>query len=156
LSDLAPERTTWTPFVGPTANLAELGRLYEPRRDQSLLGGSLWLSRSDAEGRLARARFEKGLSLHSRCEVVYRLPTTFRQFVAEAGIDPRVRDGGNVKLIVVGDEKRLFESDLVRGEPAKSLRIDLAGVNRLTILVDFGRDLDVGDFVNLGDARLLK
>jgi hypothetical protein len=133
-----------------------LGRLYEPRRDQSLLGGALRLGRTDAEGRLGHAHFEKGLSLHSRCEVVYRLPTTFRQLVAETGIDPRVRDGGKVKFIVIGDEKRLFESELVRGEAAKSLRIDLSGVNRLTILVDFGRDLDVGDFVNLGDARLLK
>ena len=156
LSDLAPERVTWAPLVGPAGNLAELARLYEPRRDQALLGGPLAVWQADTEGRLGRARFEKGLSLHSRSEVVYRLPTTFRELLAHAGIDPRVRDGGHVKLVVMGDEKRLFETALARGEAAKNLRIDLKGVNRLTILVDYGQDLDVGDYVNLGDARLMK
>jgi hypothetical protein len=72
------------------------------------------------------------------------------------GIDPRVRDGGDVNLVVLGDEKRLFESSLKRGEAAKKLRLDLRGVNRLTIVVEFGRDLDVGDYVNFTDARLVK
>ena len=156
LSDLAPERVTWVPLVGPAGNLAELARLYEPRRDQALLGGPIAVWRADSEGRLGRARFDKGLSLHSRSEVVYRLPTTYRELVAQAGIDPRVRDGGQVKLVVTGDEKRLFEAELSRGAAAKSLRIDLKGVNRLTILVDYGHDLDVGDYMNLGDARLMK
>jgi hypothetical protein len=156
LSELEPQRAVWTPFVGPGGDLAELARLYEPRRDRALLGGPLLVWQTDAEGRLARVRHEKGLSLHSRTEVVYRLAGGFRELVAQAGIDPRVRDGGHATLVVLGDEKRLFESPLVRAEAAKSVRVDLRGVNRLTILVDYGQDLDVGDYVNLGDARLMK
>ena len=76
--------------------------------------------------------------------------------MAHAGIDPRVRDGGDVKLVVMGDEKRLFDSVLEARRGREKPADRFARVNRLTILVDYGQDLDVGDYVNLGDARLMK
>ena len=34
--------------------------------------------------------------------------------------------------------------------------MDVKGVKTMTILVDFGEDLDVGDHVDLADAKLIK
>jgi hypothetical protein len=32
----------------------------------------------------------------------------------------------------------------------------VTGVRKLTILVDYGQDLDVGDYFDLADARIVK
>jgi hypothetical protein len=37
-----------------------------------------------------------------------------------------------------------------------SLTLDLQGVKRLTVLVDFGEDLDVADHLNLCEAKLVE
>ena len=41
-------------------------------------------------------------------------------------------------------------------EPAKPLDLDVSGVRRLTILVDFGENLDTADHLDLAEARLVK
>ena len=41
-------------------------------------------------------------------------------------------------------------------DDARSIELDLTGVKRLTILVDFGEQLDIGDHLLLCNARLTK
>jgi len=102
--------------------------------------------------------YERGLGLHSFCELTYELDGRYAWFLATVGIDDSVRPQGDATLTILGDGQPLGDARRVHGrEGAQRLRVDVAGVRRLTIRVDFGADeLDVGDRVDLVDARLVR
>ena len=104
----------------------------------------------------ANQSFTKGLAIHSRTELTYRLTDKFQIFQALVGIDPAMGENGNVELVVVGNGKQLFRKTLTGRDEAAELKIDVRGVSRLTILVDFGEQLDIGDHLLLCNARLTK
>ena len=147
LSDREPESVNWMPFIESPSARASLARLYQPRRDTNFAGAPLVLGGES---------YEKGLALHSRTEIVYRLPPGFRRLQMVAGIDDAVRDGGNVRLTITGDGKPLLDEALSGTDKPMPIDLDVSGVRRLTILVDFGLDLDVADHLLLCDARIVK
>ena len=147
LSDLKPESVEWTPFFGTGKDLPVLSEFFGPRTDRGLDPGPLEL-----DGK----QYRKGLALHSRTSLVYRLPGRFRRLKAIVGIDDRVRPRGNTRLVIRGDDRVLLETDVAGTDPPKPVDLDLAGVRRLTILVDFGDDLDVADHLDLCEARIVK
>jgi hypothetical protein len=155
LGDLKPESVDYTPLVGDKAS-EELKELFQPRVDRALFGGPLQLPREE-NGQLAPAWvYAKGIAIHSRTKLVYRLPRDFRSFTAIAGIDSRVRPAGHVRLTIEGDDKQLYSGAVTGKDSASALSLDLTGVKRLTIFVDFGEDLDVADHLNLCDAKLVE
>jgi len=147
LGDLAPPAVRYTPYFGSPEESASRARLFAPRQDRGLAPGPL---------RLDGRSYTKGLSLHSRSEVEYVLPGPFGSFEATVGIDDAVRPRGDVRLVLTGDGRELFSASIKGTEPARAIRVDVTGVRRLTILVDFGDDLDVGDHLNLCNARIVK
>ena len=75
---------------------------------------------------------------------------------AIAGIDDRYRFDGNVTLTISGDGKQLLSENLA-GSKQVNIDLDLHGVRRLEILVDYGEDkVGYGDYLNLCNARLMK
>ncbi len=100
--------------------------------------------------------YSKGLALHSRTEIVYRLPDAYSRFKAVAGIDDAVAPKGNVRLSIRGDGKLLFDSPIHGAEPPHDIDLDINGVRRLTILVDFGDTFGAGDHLIMGNARIYK
>lgn len=158
LSDIEPASERWTPLVGLPSG-ADLAAEYgQPRRNQSAYGGPLTL-RLDAQsaGPIDQARsFNKGLALRSHTELVYRVPAGFRRFTTIAGIDPSTSASGNVRLEIHADGRLLLEDDIAGSEPPRSIELDISGVKRLKIVVDYGRNLDTGDWLNLCDARIVK
>jgi hypothetical protein len=157
LSDIEPGSDSWTPLVGLPAAAklaAEYGR---PRRDKSAYGGTLTLLVKENESSQPSPQsFAKGLALRSRTEVVYRLPDGYHKFIALAGIDPATSTTGNVHLVISGDNRVLVETDIAGDQQARPLQLDITEVKRLKILVDFGQNLDTGDWLNLCDARIVK
>lgn len=118
------------------------------RRDRACDGGPI---------RLGGVTYEKGLGLHSRTELAFDLDGRYRRFMALAGIDDAVRTAA-AYLTVTGDARTLLEKTrLSRADPPKSLRLDVAGVKRLVILVDFAEGaFGVAERVDLADAKLIK
>jgi hypothetical protein len=148
LSDLKPESVEWTPYIAAGKPLASWSEFFRPRNDQSLRSGPL---------ELGGKSYKKGLALHSRTTMVYRLAGRFHRFKATAGIDDRFRPRGNVRLVIRGDDQVLLTL-MVAGtdEQPQPIDVDLGGARRLTILVDFGDDLDVADHLDLCEARIVK
>lgn len=144
LSDLEPLEQSWQGYFGG-ANQPLLAQYYRPRRNVTFSGSPLKL-----DGR----EFTKGLTVHSRTTLRYDLDRRFARFRAWAGIDPAAGGQGRLRLVLSGDDKTLWEDSIVAGEPAKPLDIDTAGVKRLTVLVDFGDNLDLGDHLILAQPRL--
>jgi hypothetical protein len=149
LSDLEPQSTEHTPYFGIEGKKLESDRYYQPRMDRSFDGGPL---------RLETATHEKGIALKSRTRLVYRLPGDFSRFEALAGIDAGVAPLGDVKLTIRGDNaaQPLLEAEIRGGDPPLPLSIDIQGQKRLEIEVDFGGGGDVGDYLNLCEARIIQ
>jgi hypothetical protein len=147
LSDLKPESIAWTPYFGAREPLPAMKQFYAPRFDRSFDSPVL---------RLGGVEYRKGMALHSRTELVYRLPGRFSRLLATAGIADAVRPGGRVRLVVRGDDKVLFEAAFAGTDAPRPIDLDVTGVRRLTILVDFDDGLNKGDHLLLCNARVSK
>lgn len=121
--------------------------MFPYQRDRSLEGQPL---------KVGQRSFTRGLAIHSKTRLRYRLGGEYRRFTAEAGIDPEISNADTL-LKIIGDGKTLFEKDFTAVDPPQSLDIPVDGVVELEIVVDYGRDrLDIGDRIHLGDARVTK
>jgi hypothetical protein len=147
LSDLVPDSFDWKSDLETPKTPTVVSTWYRLRVDQSFEGGPLVL-----DGQY----YDKGLALHSRTKLSYRLTREFQRFAATAGIDDRYRSEGDVTLTISGDGKQLLSENLA-GAKQINIDLDLRGVRRLEILVDYGEDkVGYGDYVNLCNARLMK
>jgi hypothetical protein len=145
LSDLEPESFAYVSYFGGKDQPASLAEFYKPRRDVAFDLNPL---------RLDGKTFAKGLSMHARTTVVYRLPGKFRRLTAVVGIDDSVRDAGDARVEIRGDGKMLWETGVRGTDHARPLDVSVTGVRRLEILADFGGDFDAGDVIDFGDVKV--
>jgi hypothetical protein len=149
LSQLEPREIKYTPFFDIFP--------YEYRRDRSLDGPPL---------SVGGKTYSRGIAMHSRTLLRYRIGGEFSRFQAVMGIDDSVGrlHLGNVHVVISGDGRKLHESDVKSyDETGKKqvapvlLDLDITGVRDLEIFVDFGPDVqDTGDHLDLADAKLSK
>ena len=151
LSDMEPESVEWTPLISGGRSQELLARLYRPRRDQGFDSQPLRLNIAGKE-----REFTKGIALHSRTEMVFRLSERYRRLQAIAGIDPELRLSGHVQLVILGDDRLLFESEVHSEMEPMTLDMSISGVRRLKIIVDYGDNLDVADHLFLCDCKVTK
>ncbi len=147
LDALEPQSVSWRPFIQTRLPNEMAARLFEPHGPGTPGGHPLLL---------AGQEYDRGLTIRSRTELVYRLSGEFRQFLAVAGIDDRVRPAGNVRLVISGDDRELFAETITGSDEPMPINVDITGVKRLKILVDFGQQLDLADCLDLCDARITK
>ncbi len=140
LSQLEPRDVKYTPYFDVT---------WEYRRDTNMDGGPL---------RLGNKVYTRGLCLHSKTQLKYRLGGEYRRLQTVIGIDHLVASNGygDCRLVVSGDGKSLFEADVKAKDSPRPIDLDVEGVVMLEILVDFGGNLDISDHLDLADAKLVK
>lgn len=148
LSGFKPESIVFTPRVPSSSTVtATVSQFYRPRFDRASDSGPLRLGGRD---------YSRGLSIRSRTELTFLLPEPFAKFTALAGIDDRYRPGGNVRLVIRGDERVLFDQVLTGQDEPTVISLDMTGVVRLKVLVDYQDASAVGDHLDLCDPRLFK
>ncbi len=146
LGDVEPDDMKVVKYLGPAFPL-EL-EMHKPRRNQSPDGELITIDNTP---------YRKGLGIRSQTELSYRLRGAYSRFEAIAGIDDEVRGkGGHVQLVIRGDNKVLFDEPIDDARGAVPLSLDVSGVNRLTILVDFGENQGFADHLDLANARVVK
>ncbi len=146
LGDVEPDAMNVVKYLGPAFPL-EL-EMHKPRRNQSPDGQPITIENQV---------YRKGLGVRSKTELIYRLRGAYSRFEAIAGIDDEVRGkGGHVRLLIRGDDKVLFDEMVDDARGAIPLELDVSGVNRLTILVDFGQNQGFADHLDLANARVVK
>jgi hypothetical protein len=139
LSEMAPAKVEQVPYFD---------RVMPYRVDKSLTGGALRLS----DGEHAR-----GISVHARTVLHYETGGTFQRLKAKVGFQHPEGRLGRAVVRVTGDGKALFERPDFRGDdPPADLDLDVSGVKRLALEVDFGEGQDVGDRVVWANPRLLR
>ncbi len=150
LALLEPESNSFSPFLDQPPMNPVLSRWFAARMHPKKAADSLKLQ---VGGRLQP--IDNSVTLHSRTELVYRLAGQYRRFHCLAGVDPELGIG-QAQLTIVADGTNKIQQNLVAGEDAMPIGVDVTGVNRLTVIVDYGADSDIADHVILGDARLIK
>ena len=116
------------------------------------------LSVSGARLKLGGKIYDNGLGVHSFSETTWDIGGKFNFFIATIGIDDAVRPGGNVGVTMIGDGKELIKTGKVTGEDKpRDIRLDVSGVSKLIIRVDFGDDkLGVSDHLDIVNPRLIQ
>lgn len=150
LSELEWESVEQSLQLGRLSAIPAIQQYYRPKRDSSFDRQPL---------RLGGQSYARGLALCSRTVVTYRLAEQWGRLRAVVGLEDRVRDGeisSGVVLSITGDGKTLFQQPINAEDAPQEIDLDVQGVRRLTITVDYGRDGDVADHLNLCDARLTK
>jgi NPCBM/NEW2 domain len=152
LSDLEPRGMKHTPYFGEFSEF----HVFACRRDKDFEGNRI---------ALGHKRYAKGLAIHSKTALKYRLGGDYRRFQAVMGIGDEI-NRGNVDVTIKADEKIVFNGSVKVGEnssqgshrPAPQLLdIDVAGVVELEIVVDYGSDkIDIGDRLYLANARFVR
>ncbi len=107
---------------------------------------------------IAGQNYPWGIGVHADSALTFDLGGRYEQFKSDVGIDTRMGKRGSVVFEVLGDGKSLYKSPLVRGSDPRplSVSVPVKGVKMLTLKVDSGGDLDIGDVANWGAARVLK
>ena len=154
LSELEIAEYRWRPLIALPGIADHVEKLEAPRVDRGFHSEKLQLWVDDDGGRVES--YDKGLAVTSRTDVDYRVRGQYRRLVAKIGIDAAYRNNGHVQLTILGDEKSLFDEAVSGEDAARDISVEIAGVKRLTIRVDYGKGLDVGDYLNLCEARLIK
>jgi len=129
------------------------------REQQALLFGpqrNMTIERQ-SKLRLRGREFTKGLCIHSRTEMKWSLEQRFSAIECVIGVDDEVAFNGThaVAVKITGDETVLFEKLIATTDDPVPVRFPLDGVSTLTILVDFGDNSSVCDWLDIADARLV-
>lgn len=153
LSDITPRKNkTELPFYFANEPIPEIDLEYHSVKINKNFSGKPL--------QLGKTVYARGLCIHPKTELAYRLSKEMRRFQAMMGIDNVVaqRGLGDVKVTISGDGKPLLETIVRAGDEPRKVDLDVTGVVVLEILVDRARedDLGVGDHLNLADAKLIK
>lgn len=154
LSDLAPQAVQQR-FPPDFVYEAEV---WGWKRDRSVTGGPL---------RLGGRTFDKGLGVHSFCELTFALPgRAYREFRATIGLDDATRYLGEpgfgavlFKVLVDGKPCKEHPNGIVqkKGQAPTELAIDVTGAASITLVADFdATSLHILGRADWADAHVVK
>lgn len=123
--------------------------------DRNVLGGRL---------RSGGCVYAKGLGMHTTSRLAYDLDADYRSFRAEIALDDRAGLGGSVvfRVFLADSDGRwnrepAYESPIVRGSSKPiPISVDVTGVPRMALIVDFAERGDALDYANWLNARLIR
>jgi hypothetical protein len=130
--------------------------------DKSLLGGPLTLRYPDRRAPGAwpavsvTREFARGVALRSRSELRLELPEGAQRVRGIVGLDPGAALAGSAEVRIVADDKTLWSGDLGGDSAPEVIDEPLESATTLTLQVDYGDNLDAGDFVNFCDLRVIR
>ncbi|HUE72562.1 MAG TPA: NPCBM/NEW2 domain-containing protein [Pirellulaceae bacterium] len=149
-----------TPRVKYVSELETIGYKHIPftaiewpyGRDQNVLGGRL---------RSGGAVYLYGLGMHSASRLAYDVPAGWKRLEADVALDDAAGLGGSVVFKVVvedsGQWRAAYQSPIVRGGDAPlPVKVDLKGIARVALLVEYADGGDVLDYANWLNTRLAK
>ncbi len=99
--------------------------------------------------------YSNGIGMHADCNVSIRIPDGAVTFCAVAGIDPVGKKGDCIARIEV-DGREVWKSPLRSGDAPVTIKIGIKGAGILSLIAEHGEGMDLGDYVNWCDARILK
>lgn len=95
--------------------------------------------------------------MHSTSRLTFRLEKAYRRFQAELAIDDQTQLSGSVVFRVLAGQREIYQSGVVRGgDPPLPVSVDVAGVDQLSLIVDYADRADELDHADWLNARLIE
>ena len=148
--DVVGGRWEWLSGHHPVSseNVSMLSLDWERAVDRNVLGAPINVS--------GRA-FDRGLGVHSRCNLAYELAGRYREFVTSFGMDDDSGPWADVDVLVLVDGQRRFEKAHVRpGTLHGPIRLDVSKTDRLELIVDYGENGDLQDRFDWVEPGLIR
>jgi hypothetical protein len=147
--DFSQGRLTYLSDLEPVKLIerSNVERVERYHRDKNLDDGPL---------RIAKETYSKGLAIHAYTELMYDIGGQYKDFKAVLGVDPTVGGESRVKVLIEGDGRQLFSEDFDRKTGPRPLTLDVKNIKQLRIVVASKGLLDLGDHVNIADAKVSK
>ena len=143
LCDVPPESHEHVPFLESGEGIGVLRNKGFHGRDDLLIGQKSWAN---------------GIGMQARTTATWDVAGEYKSFNAMIGADPGTalrRLPGSAVIRVLGDGKTLFESDpLQSGAEAVPIQVDITGVKKLSLVVDFGNSGMAGALGVIADPIL--
>jgi alpha-galactosidase len=100
--------------------------------------------------------FSKGLGVHAFSKVAVKTAKVCSRFTSTIGLDDEASNGaGSVVFEVWGDAKKLFTSTVIKkGDSARTVDLDINGIEELSLIVNTGADNDKFDHADWADAKV--
>ncbi len=117
----------------------------QPQKDRSADGNPL---------RIGGQTFERGLGTHADSVLYINLPGGAQgSFKAQVGVDDEVAERGSVEFCVLADNEEVYSSGVMTGgDEARTVSVDLDGVERLILIVTSGGNDINYDHADWADA----
>ena len=106
--------------------------------------------------RLGTRTFDKGIGVQPTSRLVFNAGGRFEWLTATIGIDAETAGRGDCLFIVLGDGQQRFRKRVKGGDPPSELRVDIQGVKEVTLMVEPGEDLDLGDHADWCEACFIR
>jgi len=141
-ADAAEARTVWMDELDLSPIRQGWG---EPQARKSVVGGTI---------EMTGKTFDRGVGSHAPGVIYVELDGTAERFQAVAGVDDETLNRGSITIKIYSDDKKLFESGVLRGgQPPVEIDLAIAGAKRLVLVMGQGGDDQSYDHVDWADAR---
>ena len=141
LGDLEPEKVALRPL---------LDVVWPPLMDRAVSGGPITLSGKS---------YPKGIGMHARTEMTFRLGAAYSRFYALVGVDDSGKAAaGQAAFRALADGRLLYDGGaLTAGDAPRPLCLNVTGVQRLTLVADFASPVAAaGCFADWAEARVVR
>ena len=153
---LASDRLIWLSDLEPT-EVIEQPLVTAPlpwKRNLSVGGNRLALAQSGLDARTVE--FDRGLGVQAGSRLTFAVPEGFNRFAATVGIDAETQGHGDCRMVLKGDGLELWSQRVRGGEEARVIQVEIGGVRELSLIVEPGEMLDLGDHADWANARFLQ
>ncbi len=106
--------------------------------------------------RMQGQEYTKGLAIHPRTVLEYNLGGDYKEFKTVIGVDDTNRTEVGVRVTFDGDGRQLFQLEVKREDPPQPVTLNIKDIQRLRLTVESLTPLDLGNQVNLADAKVSK
>ena len=161
LSELEPASVEWSPLMAGSTIASYLRQMSLPKTDRAFDGNPLSLivfPDPNFPGVRERREFSQGLAVKSGTKIAFALDEQYKRLTGLVGFDPQASASGNVRLTIRCDGQRVFDQAMTNEQFANpvDLDLDVEGISRLVIEVDYHDGRTVGDVLHFCDLKAVK
>ncbi|MBC7855482.1 MAG: NPCBM/NEW2 domain-containing protein [Pirellulaceae bacterium] len=105
---------------------------------------------------LGQRTFEKGIGCHAECRLTFAADGKWDVLAAVIGIDAETMGKGDCIFVVVADGETVFTRRVKGTDPPQEIQVEIPRAKRVTLAVEAGAGLDLGDHADWCDVRFIK
>ncbi len=139
----AQEKEVWLDELDLTTMTSGWGN---PKKNLSVLGYTLQINKK---------KYPRGIGVHAESKYMLNLQGEAISLNGIVGIDDTGKDVSSVEFYILGDQKILWQSGLMKKGQLREIAVDLKGIELLALYVTDGGDGYFRDYANFVNTRII-